>query len=117
MASQEELAKLWLEAPEGSLCGREQAKAWALREVWKQEEKGTYGMLPFIASRLRKMSDGQPGGEAPSKQAVEKLLAKIGADPDWVPGKHSDTPRGPKRKLRATTPPTAKLLPGLPTRH
>lgn len=41
MASQEDLASLWLEAPEGKLCGREQAKAWALREVWRADEKGT----------------------------------------------------------------------------
>jgi hypothetical protein len=34
MPSQEELRDFWLRAPEGKLCGREQAKAWALREVW-----------------------------------------------------------------------------------
>ena len=77
MASPEVLKNLWLQAPEGKLCGREQAKAWALREVWQDQEKSSYGMLPFIASRLCKMADGKPTGEPPSKQAVEQLLENM----------------------------------------
>ena len=46
MPSQVELCDFWLHAPEGKLCGREQAKAWALREVWLAEEKPLYGMYP-----------------------------------------------------------------------
>ena len=99
MASPEVLKNLWLQAPEGKLCGREQAKAWALREVWQDQEKSSYGMLPFIASRLCKMADGKPTGEPPSKQAVEQLFEKIDADQEWFPGKHSDATRGPKRVL------------------
>ena len=38
-------AAQWLEAPDGSLCAREQAKAFALREMWLAEGKSTYGML------------------------------------------------------------------------
>ena len=49
MPTQEELKYFWLTSAEGNLCGREQAKAWALREVWQQEGKSPYGMLPFIA--------------------------------------------------------------------
>ena len=37
MAAQEALQKLWLEGWDDRLCGREQAKAWALREVWQEE--------------------------------------------------------------------------------
>ena len=40
------------------LCGREQAKAWALREVWKEDGKTTYGMHAFVASRVRKTKNG-----------------------------------------------------------
>ena len=58
MPSQEELRDFWLHAPEGKLCGREQAKAWALREVWLAEEKPLYGMYPFIASKLKKNLQG-----------------------------------------------------------
>ena len=99
MPTQEELKYFSLTSAEGNLCGREQAKAWALREVWQQEGKSPYGMLPFIAGKLRKTKDGKPTGEAPSKQAVEQLFDKLDSDPEWYPGKQSDTPRGPKRVL------------------
>ena len=29
----------WLDAKDGSLSGREQAKAWAMREIWKGDGK------------------------------------------------------------------------------
>ena len=45
MSSQEALKAAWLEAPEGKLSGREQAEAWALREVWQEEGRGKYGMV------------------------------------------------------------------------
>ena len=35
--AQEELRRFWLGGKEGALCGREQARAWALRAVWKEE--------------------------------------------------------------------------------
>ena len=35
-----QLCDLWLSAPEGKLCAREQAKAWAFREAWRAEGKG-----------------------------------------------------------------------------
>ena len=44
------LSDLWLVAPEGKLCAREQAKAWALREAWRAEGKGAYGLLSFVAA-------------------------------------------------------------------
>jgi len=56
MFSQDERRALWLQAPEGKLCGREQAKAWALREVWRAEGKGDYGMYLFIVGKVKKMS-------------------------------------------------------------
>ena len=65
MTSQEDLAALWLNAPEDRLCGREQAKAWALREVWRADGKGKHGMLTFIASKLQKTKDSLPQGDPP----------------------------------------------------
>ena len=99
MASQEALRSLWLEGKEGGLCGREQAKAWALREVWRSEGKGKYGMVTFVASRLVKMKDGVPRGDAPTVNSVKEFFEKIDEDPDWFPGKHCGKPRGPKRLL------------------
>ena len=54
MSSDGTLESIWLQAPEGKLCAREQAKAWALREVWQSEGRGGYGMMMFIASKLMK---------------------------------------------------------------
>ena len=53
---------MWVQAPEGKLCGREQAKAWALREIWLAEGKSPYGMYPFIAGKVVKMKNGKPQG-------------------------------------------------------
>ena len=60
------MAEFWLHAADGHLCGREQAKARALREVWMETNESTYGMLPLIAQRLRKNLSGKPAGAAPS---------------------------------------------------
>ncbi len=60
MSSQDELNSYWLDAAEDRLCGREQAKAWALREVWRAEGKGDYGLYTFVASKVRKIRNGKP---------------------------------------------------------
>jgi|ETNmetMinimDraft_31_1059906.scaffolds.fasta_scaffold07589_1 hypothetical protein len=99
MSAQETAREAWLEGPEGKLCGREQAKAWALREVWQDEGKGSYGMLQFVAKRVRKSKNGKPNGPHPTVQSLAEFFNKVDADKDWYPGKHSDTPRGPKRVL------------------
>ena len=100
MVSQADLRALWLQAPEGKLCGREQAKAWALREVWLADGRREYGMLPFIASKLRTMKKGKLNGVSPSRAALWEFFDKIDNDPEWFPGKASATQRGPKRVLR-----------------
>jgi hypothetical protein len=100
MASQDTLRKLWLQAPEGKLCGREQAKAWALREMWKAEGKGNYGMFALVASKVRKNKDGKPQGDPPSSESMQEFFAKIDDDKGWFPGQHIDEKkRGPKRVL------------------
>ena len=68
---QELLRALWLEAKSGALPAREQARAWALREAWKDSGKAEYGMLTYIAGKLTK-TDGQ----APQSEAVKKVLCE-----------------------------------------
>ena len=100
MPSHDELRNVWLRAPEGKLCGREQAKAWALREVWRAEGKGDYGMYTFIADKVKKSVNGKPTGASPTKNSIQEFFDKVDSDPEWYPGKTSDARRGPKRLLR-----------------
>ena len=74
---QDLLRSAWLDAKDGSLSGREQAKAWALREIWKDSGKADYGMKTFIAGKLKKK-----GGGSPSAAAVYQLFEKVDADDD-----------------------------------
>lgn len=94
------LRDLWLAGPEGKLCAREEAKAWGLRAAWEADSKGAYGMLSFVAQRLKKTRRGKPRGGPPSVAAVQQFFAKVDSDPDWFPGKHDFAKRGPKRVLR-----------------
>ena len=75
-------AKEWEAEPGKLVQAREQAKAWALREAWRDSGKADHGMYTHIAGKLTK-SDG----EAPQSAAVKKLLHRIDDDDDWFPGK------------------------------
>ena len=99
MGTQETLKKFWLQAPEGRLCAREQAKAWALREVWREEGKGDHGLYCWVASKVKKTKNGKPAGARPTSSAMEQFFEKVDADGDWYPGKQTSTKRGPKRVL------------------
>ena len=77
MPELETFEKLWIEGPENNLCGREQAKAWALREVWREQGKGQHGMYAFIASKVKKTKNGKPRGDNPSGQSIKELFDKI----------------------------------------
>ena len=79
---QDLLRNAWLDAKSGGLPGREQAKAWALRELWKHSGKGEHGMKTFICTKLKKK-----GGGSPTVPSLCTLFDKIDADPDWFPGK------------------------------
>ena len=79
---QDLLRSAWFEAKHGSLSGREQAKAWALREIWKDDGKADHGMKVYIAEKLKKS-----GGGSPSATAVRQFFENIDADDDWFPGK------------------------------
>ena len=48
------LQQAWAEAPEGRLPAWEQAKAWALREMWRKEQESEWGMLSYICSKVKK---------------------------------------------------------------
>ena len=87
--AQETLRKLWHGGQEGRLSAWQVAKALGLREASK-ELHGDIGNLPWIAERLYKN-----GGGSPSTASLHELFAKIDADPDWYPGKHSGAKRGP----------------------
>ena len=69
---QDLLRSAWLDAKDGSLSGREQAKAWALREIWKDSGKADYGMKTFIAGKLKKK-----GGGSPSSEAMTRFFDKV----------------------------------------
>ena len=59
-SKQDVLRSAWLDAKDGSLSGREQAKAWALREIWRDAGKADHGMKTYIAEKLKKK-----GGRCP----------------------------------------------------
>ena len=114
MAAEESLRQAWLVGVEGRLSGREQAKAWALREVWLVDGRKPYGMFEFVASRTRKTHNGKPIGDHPSTAAVLQLFSKVDNDSAWFPGKHAGEKRGPERVLsgakRAVVASAAKRL-------
>ena len=97
MSKQLELKDLWLAGPDGQLCALEEMKAWALREVWRQDGRGDYGMCAFIAKKVHKND-----GSCPTRNSVRKLLEQIDADPEWYPGKQRGEKRGRKRVLVGT---------------
>ena len=99
MATQEALRASWLEGTEERLCGREQAKAWALREVWREEGKPLYGMLAFVAARVRKGMGGEAKGAHLTHATLQQFFVKVDGDLDWFLGKHNASRRGPKRIL------------------
>ena len=97
------MREAWLGGRDGNLSGQMQAKAWALREAWRDAGKGKYGMLPYICSKMTKV-----GGYPPKPSALQEFFEKVDADADWYPGKsvqeqHGPLPvvRGAKRKAVA----------------
>ena len=90
---QEALRRAWLDAPANRLCAWEVAKALGLREASKDIHSGNVN-LPWIAARVAKVDGGNP-----SRSALHQLFDKIDADPEWFPGKHTGTKRGPKPLL------------------
>ena len=98
---QEHLQKAWQEGKAGSLSPSAQAKAWAYREVWREEGKSLHGLNEHVAARVYKVK--QPGQRAkhPSGVAIAQLYNRIDEDPDWFPGKNAAQNGGRKRALSA----------------
>ena len=97
---QEDLRNAWLGGQDGRLRGREQAKAWALREAWNLQTESPYGMLQFVCGHVRTNKNGEPKGDHPQHGSMSEFFAKVDADPDWFPGKTSGAKRGPARVLK-----------------
>lgn len=102
MTNQQILRDAWQGGMDDRLCAREQAKAWALREVWREDGKSEYGLHTFVASRVKKNKKGKPTGAHPTRASMQEFFNKIDADPEWYPGKQSEEKRGPKRTLRGS---------------
>ena len=80
--AQELLQKAWTEGRQGYLSAWSQAKAWALREVWRDAGKSDHGLGAYVAGKVPKEGGGHPGSGA-----IMKFFARIDADPAWFPGK------------------------------
>ena len=87
---QELLKKAWLGGRNGNLSPLSEARAWALREIWRESGKPEYGMLTFIAGKVKKN-----GGGNPTQPALSQFFAKLDADPEWFPGKSLQEQFGP----------------------
>jgi len=94
---QELLKECWLGGRSNNLSAMSEARAWALREVWRDEKKPDYGMLSYIAGKLKKVNN-----KAPTPQALGQFFAKIDADPEWFPGKSDRTVNGPASVITPT---------------
>ena len=97
-SQQELLRKAWLEGRDGNLNALGEAKAWALREIWRAEHDDDYGLLPFVAARVSKNG----AGDHPSKSALHQLFAKMDGDDAWFPGKSYQEKHGPAKALNGT---------------
>ena len=81
----------------GCMSGQTQAKAWALREAWRDEHgDATCGMLTHTASKLYVISPPKEKKEHPTPSALAQLFQKIDSDKEgWFPGKNDQKKRGP----------------------
>ena len=92
MVAASALRTMWCEGKKGKMCPKEQAKAWALREAWRElHGESTYGMCKWTAARV--FTVGNPP-KHPSVAAVQQFLDKVIEDPEWHPGKIYGKPAG-----------------------
>ena len=88
---------------EGYMSGQTQARAWALREVWRDENgEKTYGMLTHIASKLYTITPPRKKKEHPSSQALGQLFDKMDNDQEWFPGQSDQGRHGPAPAINGT---------------
>ena len=101
--SQQDLLKsACTSAQEGQLPAWEEAKAWALREVWRKDKESDWGMQVFVAGRVYKSTgtNGKQKPENPTPSAIHQLFARMDADPQWFPGKAAEKQNGPAPVLK-----------------
>ena len=70
---QELLRKAWTEGRTGTLSALSEAKAWALREVWRSEGNSDWGLMNFVAERVEKIGGGAP--------LLDKRITKMSISP------------------------------------
>ena len=103
MSRQELLKEAWMGGREGNMSGQTQARAWALREVWRDEHgEKTYGMLTHIASKLHTITPPSKKKEHPSPSALSQLFDKMDNDKEWLPGKSDQAKHGPAPAINGT---------------
>ena len=104
VSKQKVLQEAWLGGMVGCMSGQTQAKAWALREAWKdQQGDKTYGMQTHIASKLYVISPPKEKKEHPTPSALAQLFQKIDSDKEgWFPGKSDQKKRGPDPAINGT---------------
>ena len=90
-ARQQLLQEAWLRGKTGTLCALQQARAWALREVWQEEGKPAFGLHACIARKVTKI-----GGGHPRSQAVAKFFERVDEDLAWFSGKEARERSGPE---------------------
>ena len=101
-SKQELLREAWLEERKGNMSAQQEARAWALREAWKEEHgKKTYGMLPYIASKVYKVPVGKKK-DHPTPSALSQLFQKMDSDKGWFPGKSEQVKHGPAPAINGT---------------
>ena len=67
-SKQDMLRSAWLDAKDSSLSGKEEATAWALREIWRDAGKADHGLKSYIAGKLKKQGGGDPKQSANSSR-------------------------------------------------
>ena len=103
MSKQELLQEAWNGGRVGALSPQTQARAWGLREAWRDEHgEKTYGMLTHIASKLYTVTAPKAKKEHPTAAALHQLFERIDGDKAWFPGKSEQLQRGPKPAINGT---------------
>ena len=96
-SAQEVLKAAWIGGRHGSMSALAQARAWALRAVWRDDKKPDYGMLVYICGKVKKV-----GGGSPTSSALKEFFEKVDADADWYPGKCTQKVFGPESVISKT---------------
>ena len=102
VSKQKLLQEAWLSGREGTMSAQTQARAWALREAWRDEGNSDYGMCTHIASKLYTIAPPKTKKEHPSAAAIQQLFQKIDQDKAWFPGKSAQVQYGPAPAINGT---------------